>query len=177
MAVPSTDNKLVADEARREMQHGAVKAQVEDDINAEIAEQAGRAPAPGDARKLERVAGTLRNRAVDEVVGTEREVHRSRGAARVSQVIDYGFFLLYALLATRLVLALIAARSTSGFVQFVTTVTSPFYAPFKGIVASPRTEDGYTLLVPILVALAAYGLLHLAINRLLRLFAVRKTEI
>ena len=177
MPVPSTDNKLIADEARRKMQHGAVKAQVEDDINAEIAERATQAPPPGDARKLERVAGTFRENAVAEVVDTEREVHRSRGAARVSQVIDYAFFLVYALLAVRFVLALIAARSNSGFVQFIVTVTTPFYAPFEGIVGSPKTGEGHTLLLPVLVALGAYGLLHLAINRLLRLLAVRKTEI
>lgn len=176
MPDPTTDNKLAADEARREMQHGAVKAQVEDDINAEIAERAGRAPA-GDAPRIEQVAGTFRNNAVAEVVDTEREVHRSRGAARVSQVLDYVFFLVYALLGIRFVLSLIAARSNSGFVQFIVTVTSPFYAPFKGIVASPKTGEGHTLLLPILVAIGAYALLHLAINRLLRLLAVRKTAI
>jgi hypothetical protein len=176
MPVPSTDNKLVTDEARRGMQYGSVKAQVEDDVNAEIADQATQAQ-PADARKIEQVAGTFREHAVDEVVDTEREVHRSRGAARVSQVIDYLFFLVYALLAVRFVLALIAARSTSGFVQFIVTITSPFYAPFENIVGSPRTNEGNTLLWPVLVALAAYMLLHLAINRLLRLLAVRKTEI
>ena len=176
MTVPSTDNKLAADEARRNMQHGSVKAQIEGDINAEIADRASQAP-PEDADKVGRVAGTFRDRAVDEVVDTEREVHRSRVAARVSQIIDYAFFLIYALLGIRFVLALIAARSNSGFVQFIVTVTTPFYAPFKGIVGSPSTDEGHTLLLPIVVALGAYVLLHLAINRLLRLLAVRKTEI
>jgi hypothetical protein len=175
MAAP-TDNKLAADEARREIQHGAVKAQVEGDINAEIAERASQVNAPGGTT-IDRVADNLRENAVAEVVDTEREVHRSRGAARVSQVIDYVFFLIYALLAVRFLLSLIAARSNSGFVQFIVTITSPFYAPFKGIVDSPKTGDGHTLLLPVLVALGAYMLLHLAINRLLRLLATRKTEI
>ena len=100
-----------------------------------------------------------------------------RGVARLSQFIDYAFFLIYALLAVRFVLALIAARSNAGFVQAIVSITSPLYAPFKNIVASPQITDGHTLPVPLLIALGAYLLLHLAINRLLRLVAVRKTEI
>ncbi|MCA1601036.1 MAG: YggT family protein, partial [Acidobacteria bacterium] len=123
------------------------------------------------------VAGQFRAKAVDEVVHTEREVERSRGAARVSQVVDYIFYVIYALLGMRFLLALLAARSTAGFVQFIVTVTNPFYAPFKGIVDSPRTEDGHTLLLPIVVAIIAYVLLHLAINGLLRMLAHRKTQI
>ena len=56
-------------------------------------------------------------------------------------------------------------------------MTNPFYAPFRGIVASPRTDRGHTLLLPIIVALIAYVLLHLAINGLLRMMAHRKTQI
>ena len=40
----------------------------------------------------------------------------------------------------RFLLALMAARSTAGFVQFIVTVSNPFYAPFRGIVASPSTD-------------------------------------
>jgi len=171
------DNKLAADEARRSVQHESVKAQVEGDVNAEIAQQASQAPPPGEARKIENVAGQFRTKAVNEVVDTEREVERSRGAARVSQVIDYIFYVIYALLGMRFLLALLAARSTAGFVQFIVTVTNPFYAPFRGIVDAPRTEDGHTLMLPIVVAIIAYVLLHLAINGLLRMLAHRKTEI
>jgi uncharacterized protein YggT (Ycf19 family) len=77
----------------------------------------------------------------------------------------------------RFLLALLAARSTAGFVQFIVTVTNPFYAPFRGIVASPRTDQGHTLLMPIIIAIIAYVLLHLAINGLLRMLAHRKTQI
>lgn len=175
MPVPPSGTRIADDEARRAWQHDAVKAQVEDDVNAEIAEQASLGSR--DAPRIERAAGTFRDHAIGEVVASEREVHRSRGVARVSQVVDYAFFVIYALLAVRFVLALIAARSHAGFVQFIVTVTTPFYAPFENIVGSPTTDDGHTLLAPVLVALGAYMLLHLAINRLLRLLAVRKTEI
>jgi len=170
------DNKLANDEARRSVQHGSVKAQVEGDVNAEIAQQASQA-APNEERKIGEVAGQFRAKAVDEVVDSEREVERGRGAARVSQVIDYIFYLIYALLGMRFLLALLAARSSAGFVQFIVAVTNPFYAPFRGIVDAPQTGGGHTLMLPIVVAIIAYVILHLAINGLLRMLAHRKTQI
>ena len=134
-------------------------------------------PPPGEARKIDEVAGQFRAKAVNEVVETEREVQQSRGLARISQVVDYIFFVIYALLLMRLLLALLAARSSAGFVQFIVAVTDPFYAPFKGIVASPTTQGGHTLMVPLLIALLVYILLHLGINGLLRMMAHRKTRI
>jgi len=171
------DDKLAADEARRSVQHGSVKAQVEGEVNAEIADKASQGPPPGEERKIEEVADRFRSKAVDEVVSTEREVERGRGAARVSQFVDYIFYLIYALLAMRFVLALIAAKSQAGFVQFIVTVTNPFYGPFRGIANSPTTNEGHTFLVPAVVAIVAYVMLHLAINGILRMMAHRKTEI
>src|SRR5438309_218593 len=170
------DDKLAIEEARRAGQHGSVKAQVEGEVQAEIAERATVTPAPESAR-IDQVADDFRAKAVDEVVQTEREVERGRGAARISQFIDYIFFVLYALLGLRFLLALLAARSTAGFVQFIVAVTNPFYGPFRGIVASPGTQDGHTLVLPLVVAIIAYIMLHLAINGLLRLLVRRKTEI
>ena len=170
------DDKLAADEMRREVQHESVKSQIESDVNAEIAARADRTTRP-EAARMEAVAGDFRAKAVDEVVDTEREVERARGLARVSQVIDYIFYIIYALLGMRFFLNLLAARQGSGFVQFINNVTDPFYAPFKGIVPTPSTAEGFRLALPILVALIAYVLLHLAINGLLRLFAHRKTSV
>jgi uncharacterized protein YggT (Ycf19 family) len=170
------DNKLAADEARRELQHETVKAEVEADVNAEIAARADRTTRV-EAEQMEAVAGEFRGKAIDEVVETEREVERSRTAARISQVIDYLFFIIYGLLAIRLILALMAARRSAGFAQFIYAITDPLYAPFRGIVASPTTESGNTLALPIVIALIVYALLHAAINGLLRLLAHRKTAI
>ena len=170
------DDKLANDEARRSVQHESVKAQVEGEVQAEIADQA-QAPAPGESQRIQQVAGDFRAKAVNEVVKTEREVERGRGAARVSQVVDYIFYVIYALLGMRFLLALLAARSTAGFVQFIVAVTNPFYLPFKGIVASPSTDQGHTLMMPIIIAIIAYLLLHLAINGILRMIAHRKTAI
>ena len=171
------DDKLALDEARRAAQHEAVKSQVEGEIQGDIARRAEQSAAPRDEERIEQVAGDFRSKAVDEVIDTEREVQRSRGVARVSQVVDYIFYVIYALLGMRFLLALMAARSSAGFVQFIVAVTNPFYAPFRGIVASPSTNQGHTLLLPVVVAIISYVLLHLLLNGLLRMLAHRKTEI
>ena len=170
------DTLLATDEARRVVQHESIKSQVEGDVNDEIAARADRTTA-AEAQKMEQVAGEFRGKAINEVVETEREVGRARGLARVSQVIDYIFYLVYGLLAIRLLLALLAARSSAGFVQFIRAVTDPLYAPFRGIVGSPTAEGGYTLALPIVIAIIVYALVHLGINGLLRLIAHRKTAI
>jgi uncharacterized membrane protein len=171
------DDKLALEEARRAAQHEAVKANVEGEVQTEISQRAAQKTVPDESRRIDRVAGEFRSRAVDEVVDTEQEVQRARGLARISQVVDYIFYVIYALLGMRFLLALLAARSSAGFVQFIVAVSNPFYAPFRGIVASPSTDQGHTLLLPIVVAIIAYILLHLGINALLRLFAHRKTAI
>jgi uncharacterized protein YggT (Ycf19 family) len=170
------DDKLAMDEARRAGQHGAVKSQVEGEVQAEIADRAAQAP-PAEGQKIDQVAGEFRAKAVKEVVQSEREVDRARGVARISQIVDYLFFVLYALLGMRFLLALLAARSGAGFVQFIVTVTNPFYQPFRGIVSSPSTGDGHTLMLPLVIAIIVYILLHLGINGLLRMFAHRKTAV
>ena len=170
------DDKLAADEARRLAQHEALKAGVEGDVNAEIASRADRTTRP-EAARMEEVAGEFRGKAIDEVIDTEREVERGRGAARISQVVDFIFWVIYALLAIRFLLALLAARRTAGFVQFIYTISDPFYAPFRGIVAEPAVESGARFAISILLAIVVYAVLHLGINKLLRLIAHRKTEI
>ena len=170
------DQKVALDEARRAAQHTAMKSQVERDVNADIAQRAEHAT-PSESQKLGAVAGAFRGKAIDEVVGTDREVGRARTLARMSQVVDYLFYVLYCLLAIRLVLALIAARSGAGFVQVINTVTAPFYAMFRGIVASPTADGGYTLALPIVIAIVVYAMLHMGIKALLRLIAHRRTEI
>jgi uncharacterized protein YggT (Ycf19 family) len=171
-----SDDKLAMEEARRAGQHDAVKSQVEGEVQAEIAEHAAETQ-PREQARVQQLAGEFRAKAVNEVAQTEHEVERARGVARISQIVDYLFFILYALLGLRFLLALLAARSSAGFVRFIVAVTDPFYRPFRGIVASPSTDSGHTLVVPLIIAIVVYVLLHLAINGLLRMFAHRKTVV
>jgi hypothetical protein len=170
------EDRIVADdEARRLSQHEATASVVDRDVNADIAERAERGTA-AEAVKLDAVASDMRSHAIDEVAGTGRDLDRSRFFARTSQVLDYLFSLLYGLLGIRLVLALIGARTSNGFVQFIDAVTNPFYGLFDGIVASP-SSGGHTLAVPIIIALIVYALLHAAINGFLRMLVHRKTAV
>src|SRR4029453_14029602 len=155
------DDKLALEEARRAAQHETVKAQVEGEVQAEISERAAQKTVPNEAQRIDNVAGQFKSKAVDEVIDTEQEVQRARGLARISQVVDYIFYVIYALLGMRFLLALLAARSSAGFVKFVVAVSDPFYAPFQGIVASPRTDAGHTLFLRIVVAIVVYFFLHL----------------
>jgi uncharacterized protein YggT (Ycf19 family) len=169
------EDKVALDEARRGAQHASVKTQIEGNVNAEIKGRA-RTASPEQSERVGQVAEEFRGRAIAETVASEHAVARSRGAARISQYIDYGFYVIYTLLTIRLALGLIAARSTSGFVQFINAVTYPLYLPFRGIVPSPSAE-GSTLGLPIIIAIIVYIVLHAAINGLLRLAANRKTTI
>jgi uncharacterized protein YggT (Ycf19 family) len=170
------DRNLEADEQRRIRQHEAVKAELERDVTDQVVGRAA-VQTPNDGAQLNAVADRMHSRAVNEVVDTERDLDRARGAARGSQVVDYLFWVIYAFLGLRALLALMAANRSSGFVQFVNTVSEPLYAPFRNIVPSPSAEGGYTLALPIVVALVAYALLHAAINGLLRMAAHRKTAV
>lgn len=170
-----TEEDVAAADAREASRAAAMKAKVVNQVNSEIGGETEASNA-GHA-KVTAAAENLRDRAIDETVHHERSVGHARNAARGSQFIDYGFFLLYMLLSIRLVLALIAARSGNGFVRFVSAITDPFYAPFKGIVDSPTTEAGNILVVPIAIALVVYMLLHVAINGMLRMVGSRKTSI
>ncbi len=171
------DDKLEREEAQRAADYEAIKSDVKAEVGGEIRAEANRPATTSDAEQIEDIAEHMRGKAVREVGETEREVTRGRVVARISQVIDYVFFLIYGLLIIRLLLALFAANSANDFVQFVRSITDPIYSPFKGIVASPATPEGYTLALPIVIALVVYLLLHMAINGLLRMFVHRKTEV
>jgi YggT family protein len=142
------------------------------------------APTP-PARDVERRTGEDR-RVADEAVEEERRVEarrardrearerRHRVIDRVTLGVDYAFYLLYGLLVVRFVLALLGAAETAGFVVFIQGITGPFYAPFSGIVSSPSINGG-VIDFPLIIALLAYILLHIAVRGLLRLLAGDRT--
>ena len=163
------DRQLVdADEAERIRQHETIKDDVRRNVHSEIAGQA--AAAPVDRAREAAAAQTLKQKAVDEVAGTEREIARGRTAARGSQVIDYLFFLVYGIVGVATVLEAIGARESSGFKQFMDTLAWPFVAPFRGVMNDPAVGS-FRLMLSYFVAIGAFLMLHLAINGALRLFA------
>lgn len=105
---------------------------------------------------------------------------RPRPAARGYQFIDYIFWLIYTLLFVRLLLVFVDARTMTGFVRFINGVTEPLYAPFRGITSSPSVNadgSGNVIATPILIAIVAYALLHLAIHKLLVMIAYRRSRV
>ncbi len=123
-----------------------------------------------------RATGTVRARvpsmrSLDDTVEPSIVVsNRVATVERIARVIDYLFGILYAILLVRLVLEFFSARKASGFFQLIQAISNPFYAPFKGIVASHSIERA-PVVWPLVVAVAAYMLLHAAIRGLLRLIA------
>lgn len=170
------DNKLAQDEAQRAANYEAIKSDVSRNVGGEILAESRQSNA-AEINQVEDLAAGMKQKAAREVRQTEREVGMGRAAARVSQVVDYIFFLIYGLLVIRLLLELFAARQSAGFFEFIKSATGTLYSPFRGLVASPSTAEGYTLALPIIVAIIVYAFLHLAINRLLSMFAHRKTEV
>jgi hypothetical protein len=165
---------LAIDEDRRIQQHESVKGEVRRQVHTEIAGQVN--TTHEDRAREAAAAESLKRQAVDEVTGTERELTRGRTVARGSQIIDYAFYLVYGIIGLAIALEAIGARQSAGFKQFVDALAWPFVAPFRGIMNDPAVGSSQFML-SFVVALAAYLMLHLAINGLLRLFAERKTTI
>src|SRR5688500_13569312 len=169
------DPKLAAEESRRISQHETVKNQLRAEVNREIADEA-RAETPSQRQQVHQVGRELKQRAVHEVKDTEREVGRSRLMARLAQVVDYLFFLIYGLIGLEIVLEATGARESNGFKQFVDAVTTPILAPFRTLF--PTLGDGqFRFMFSYVAALVVYVLIHVAIRGLMRMIAKRRTEI
>jgi uncharacterized protein YggT (Ycf19 family) len=165
--------KVAADEARRSAQHERIKGKLEEDVHADIARQATR---PAERAQVDAVAADLKRKAASEVVETESELDRARRTTRISQVVDYVFYVVYGLIGLEIVLELFGARQRSGFKQLLDAVTYPILAPFKGLMPDPSVGS-LQLMLSYVVALVVYVLLHMAVNGLLRLFVVRKSTV
>lgn len=168
-------DKVAADEARRIIQHERIKEKLEEGVHGRIAENA--APSsPKERAELLSVAAELKHKAAAEVVETEAELERARRMARVSQVVDYVFFLVYSLVGLEIGLELLGARQSSPFKQFLDHATAPMLRPFRGLLPDPALGS-FQLMVSYIAALLVYALLHLAVKKLLRLLAHRRARI
>lgn len=169
------DDKLAADEQRRLAQLEAVKNKVGGDVRTEIVNQADEVT-PADQNRAGELASDLKQRSFREVADTANELDQTRVVARVSQVLDYIFFLIYGLIGLEIILELLGARDSNGFKQFIDMVSAPVLGPFRGLMhdffAGP-----FHLMLSYVAALIVYLMLHLAVNGLLRLFAHRKVVV
>ena len=166
---------LVLDEERRLASHQEVKASIDDDVNDRIKQESALVE-PKEAAEVAGVAHELKQKSVHEAVSTERELGRGRKAARISQVVDYCFYIIYGLIALEFILGLIGARASNGFVRFIGAITAPLLSPFERIVGTPST-GAFQIRISYLFALVVYVLIHLAINGAFRLVAHRKVTV
>jgi uncharacterized protein YggT (Ycf19 family) len=166
---------LTVDESNRVAQHEIVKEKIQQEVNAEVVDQANSLDERERAKAAE-VGRELRRKSLTELASSETELERSKAVARISQVIDYLFYLVYGLISLQIALDLLGARRGNSFRNFIDTVSAPLLAPFNRLL--PNVGSGsFQLRLSYVFALVVYLLLHVAINGLLRLMAHRKTEI
>ena len=169
------DRNLEIDETNRIARHEAIKDEVRGEVQSKIAHQANQF----DQQEVEQTAEVgdrFKQKAIREVEETETELERSRVLARISQIIDYIFYIIYGLIGLRILLDLLGANRGSGFRNFIATLSDPFLAPFNNLFADP-SAGRYQFRLSYIFALIAYILLHLAINGFLRMLAHRKTAV
>jgi uncharacterized protein YggT (Ycf19 family) len=170
--MPDETNRALLDEERRMSSRQEVKASIDDDVNARIRRESARV----EPKELAGVAHELKQKSVREAAETERELGRGRTAARISQVVDYLFYIIYGLIGLQFVLRLMGARPGNDFVQFVAGVSWPLLAPFERIVGTPSV-GAFQIQLSYLLALLVYILLHIAINGVFRIIASRKVTV
>jgi uncharacterized protein YggT (Ycf19 family) len=169
------DRKLADDEARRISGHEQVKEEIRKDVQEGVARNAQPQTVTEEA-KVKGVAAQLKDKAVEEVAGTEAEIDRARGAARTSQIVDYIFYIIYGIIGLEIILELLGARESSGFKQFIDVISMPLLAPFRSLLRDPAVGSS-RFMFSYVMALVVWILVHFAVNGLLRLFVHKKTAV
>jgi len=122
------------------------------------------------------VAEQLKQKAFNELADTEVQLERSKSAARISQIVDYCFFLIHGFIGLEVFLQMIGARQDNSFKILIDAINRPLVAPFKAIVPS-LTFGRYEMNFSYVLALIVYAMLHPAIKGLLRIIAHRRTRV
>jgi uncharacterized protein YggT (Ycf19 family) len=134
------DDKLAIDESERTARHQAIKGEVRREMQGEISRQA----LQDDERRqadASAIGEQFREKAISEVAGVEAEIDRGRVAARVSQIVDYVFYLIYALISLEILLELLGARETNAFKNFIDALTAPLLLPFNTLMPDLAVDD------------------------------------
>lgn len=152
------NSKLEQHEARREAHHQHLRHRFGHDAKQEVAQHVGETSHQNE-QQAEALASKMKNKAYDEIAESEKELERGRIAAWISQVMDVLFYTIYSLLLLRFSLFALGARSWSGFMKFLKTITYPFYEPFKHILPTPKINH-HRFYLSILVAVVVFALVH-----------------
>lgn len=162
------DQRVAIDEANRLERHEEIKDQINREVKSEI-HKGAKNSSPEDASRL---GARMQHDVIEELRNTEAEIARGRVVARISQIIDLVFSLIYGIISLEILLDLIGARESNSFREFVHSIAMPFLAPFYALVPDP-SAGRFQFRVSFLVALVVYAMLHITIGRLLRLWGSR----
>lgn len=151
------------------------ETRVQSTIESHIANEALR-ESPAGTPRVRELGHEVHNDAVDRIAVEHRRRLRESPLARVQQVVNYLFGLLYGIIALEIILELFGARDSNPFKHFLDIVTGPFLAPFRSIL--PIAKSGAGQLIPgFLVALGVYALIHVAVHKLLTMLARPRTSL
>ena len=168
-------NKSAIDEAHRIRRHEEVKDRLRQDVHEDIARRAG-TPTERERDEVDATAEELRQSTVREVSRTETEIQRGKTLARVGQVVDSLFYVVYALISLEIILEALGARDAAGFKRMLDAVTAPLLAPFRGLMNDPSVGSS-ELMLSYVIGLVVYMLVHMGIKRWIRIAATRRVEV
>jgi hypothetical protein len=94
-----------------------------------------------------------------------------RLARGLKHVVDYGFIVVYALLAARLVLLLLPGSMGGVLSRMLAPLTDPLILPFDNWLPEPALPEHLSLLLPILAAALAAFVMHRLAQVVLRVMA------
>ncbi len=169
----NTNDKVAIDESERLREHEAIKGEVRTEIHGEIARSVEITSA--DQAQAEGVARHLKQKAIREIATTEDEIARARSVSRISEFLNYAFYLVYGIIGLEILMELVAARESSGIKQIVDAISRPVLGPFLGVLPNPAAGE-MRLMLSYFMAFIIYMLIHLAVNGLLKLLAHNKTQ-
>ncbi|MCI0336746.1 MAG: YggT family protein [Acidobacteria bacterium] len=169
------DKNLFVEEERRLEKYEDVKDAARNEIQEQVKRRADHLT-PSERADVEALGNELKGGAISEVRSTDLEVRRARRMARLSQVIDYVFYLIYGLISLQIIFDLFGAHRSNGIRNFIDALSWPFLSPFKNLFPDP-SSGRFQIRFSYVAALVIYLLLHLAVTGLLRMVAHRKAEI
>ncbi len=123
-------------------------------------------------RREETVTTQQPGYASTEQVTRDVAAERRQGMSQLNQIMYTILGILEIGLGLRFLLKLIAANAGSGFADFIYGVTSPFVAPFAGLIGTPAS-GGTILEITTLIAMAVYALLFWIILQVIAIAGAR----
>lgn len=91
-------------------------------------------------------------------------------------IINVAFGIIETLIGLRIVLELLGANRSSGFVQYIYGLSAPFVAPFIGVFPDRFFSDGFFLDAAAILAFIVYAIIWAIISSLIARAGFGETE-